>query len=443
MSHAQAPPDGLPVINDYHPARPFAWRNGQAITCGMALSAMETLAQTLQPGRAYLNLCEDRCRFTIAFGAVCLAGGVNLLPPHHGQRALDDVRAQFPDSTTIDDDTVASSEQEASSQPPATAPVIGSRHCAALVFTSGSTGAPTPHRKYWGDLHHIIDCWYARFLPGQPPLNIVATVPPQHMYGLETSVLPVLHAGFAAHTDAPYLPWEIADTLSSLPTPRLLITTPMHLRACVQSQTPMPELVLTISATAPLTEATASDAEALLAAPVCEIYGCTEAGSLASRRVTRSPIWTLYEGMQLTPPDAPWLHGPQLPEPIKLDDELELLDAQRFRLLGRSQDMVKVGGKRISLNELNQRLLELDGVDDAAAFVPRQGGESARPAALVVAPRGREHELARALAEVVDPVFVPRPLVRVQRLPRNSLGKLPQAELEAMLRQHEGGPRDA
>lgn len=434
MSHTDIAQKGLPLVADYHPERVFAWRDGEAISCGHALAAMEALAARLRPQRAYLNLCEDRCRFTVAFGAVCMAGGVNLLPPNHGQRALADVREQFADCATIDDDVVAGPERDAA-EPPASAPAIGARQCVAVVFTSGSTGRPTPHRKYWGDLRQIIDRWYTRFLANQRPLNIAATVPPQHMYGLETSVLPVLHAGFAAHAGAPYLPWEIAETLSAMPPPRLLITTPMHLRTCVQSHTSMPEIVMTISATAPLPEATAREAEALLDAPVCEIYGCTEAGSLASRRVTESPIWTLYEDMRLAPPAAPLLHGPQLPEPIELEDELELLDAQRFRLLGRSQDMLKVGGKRMSLSGLTQRLLELDGVADAAAFVPRDGRRVSRPAALVVAPERDERQLARALAAAIDPVFIPRPLMRVDRLPRNRLGKLPQAELEALVDQ--------
>jgi acyl-coenzyme A synthetase/AMP-(fatty) acid ligase len=61
-----------------------------------------------------------------------------------------------------------------------------------------------------------------------------------------------------------------------------------------------------------------------------------------------------------------------------------------------------------------------------------RGGE-ARPAALVVAPDLAEAQILAALGTMVDPVFLPRPLVRVARLPRNTVGKLPQAALLAEL----------
>jgi acyl-coenzyme A synthetase/AMP-(fatty) acid ligase len=61
-----------------------------------------------------------------------------------------------------------------------------------------------------------------------------------------------------------------------------------------------------------------------------------------------------------------------------------------------------------------------------------------RVAALVVAPGRRAEDLTAAYAARVDAAFLPRPLVLVESLPRNELGKLPRAKLLAALRSHHG-----
>jgi len=220
----------------------------------------------------------------------------------------------------------------------------------------------------------------------------------------------------------------------------MLVTTPVHLRACVSTQRAFPSLQIVISATAPLSAELAAAAEAALDAPVHEIYGCTEAGSMASRHTVSTDIWQFYQGMHLTRyDDADYVQGRHLNAPVALPDVLEALGDGRFRLCGRSGDMIKVGGKRSSLNELTRRLLQVPGVSDAVVFVPEpRTGEEARPAALVVAEHVSERQILAALGELLDPVFLPRPLLRVARLPRNAVGKLPHAALQAELERIRG-----
>jgi acyl-coenzyme A synthetase/AMP-(fatty) acid ligase len=95
--------------------------------------------------------------------------------------------------------------------------------------------------------------------------------------------------------------------------------------------------------------------------------------------------------------------------------------------------MVKVAGKRASLLDLTQKLLSLRGVQDGVIFVPHPDAEIARPAALVIAPTRTEAELLEDLARQVDAVFLPRPLKKIDRLPRNEVGKLPRTALLALL----------
>ena len=44
--------------------------------------------------------------------------------------------------------------------------------------------------------------------------------------------------------------------------------------------------------------------------------------------------------------------------------------------------------------------------------------------------------LIENLRQRIDPVFLPRPLLLVDRLPRNATGKLPQQALQALADQH-------
>lgn len=428
-------PRSLPLITDYEPHRPFAWRNDGAVTTGRALQDIQALAGRLEPGRFYLNLCDDRYHFTVSFAAVCLAGATNLLAQSRAEGSLEEARSGYPGTADLDDQWVVEGlAGTAPGEPPATAPDIEASHPAAVVFTSGSTGRPTPHPKYWGNLQVCTDLFLDRFFKGRRDLNVVATVPPQHMYGLETTVLPVLQAGMAAHAARPFTPWDVTHDLARVPAPRLLVTTPVHLHACLKAGVDFPGVAMVLSATAPLSRELAGAAEDRWQTILCEIYGCTEAGSLASRRPTRDEAWTLYDGMALSGSGPLELRASHLPEPVALNDRLELLDDGRFLFMGRAEDMLKVAGKRMSLLELNKQLLSLEGVEDAVAFSPDEG-QGERAAALVVAPTLSTKAIAGELARRIDPVFVPRPIVQVDALPRNRVGKIPREELEAMLRQ--------
>jgi len=424
----------LALIADYHPERVFAWHDGTPVTCASALCDIQAVARELTGDSAYINGCSDRYLFTVTLAAVALAGSVNLLPQSNNESALASVRARFSNAPLIDDDVVRRWLYETSvAPPPSTSPELPAGQRIAVVFTSGSTGEPTAHDKFWGDLDIVSRLYAARFFPGGQRPNTVATVPPQHMYGLETSVLPALHIGFAAHTQQPFTPWAVAAALVQLPEPRLLITTPVHLRACLDAGTAMPAVERVISAAAPLATSLARAVEDAWHTQVHEIYGSTETGSVASRRTSETEIWTLYDGMALSCDNGFWLSGEQLPEPFRLGDELVLLDDHRFELLGRAADMLKVAGKRLSINALTQQLLAIDGVVDAVAFVPPGEADIQRPAALVVAPDISEREIAARLSEKVDDVFVPRPLLRVDALPRNRLGKIPRGDLLSAL----------
>jgi len=156
----------------------------------------------------------------------------------------------------------------------------------------------------------------------------------------------------------------------------------------------------------------------------------------ASRRTAQDELWRLHEGVQLeSTADGTLVAAPWNRQRILLQDHVEVRGAREFRVLGRNADLIEVAGKRASLADLTRRVLAIDGVRDAVVFQP--GAESVatirRVAALVVAPGLTAAQLHDRLAASVDPAFLPRPLLLVDALPRNELGKLPRAALLAAL----------
>src|SRR5690606_17799879 len=109
-------------------------------------------------------------------------------------------------------------------------------------------------------------------LPDAGTAHVVATVPPQHMYGMEMSVLLPLVGGVAVHEARPFFPVDIAAALAAAPLPPLLVTTPVHLRALVESGVALPTLAGIVVSTAPLPHALARAAEAACGCEVRELF---------------------------------------------------------------------------------------------------------------------------------------------------------------------------
>jgi acyl-coenzyme A synthetase/AMP-(fatty) acid ligase len=433
----------LPLIRGYEPDAPLLHQAAGPLSQAQFLGAAHALAQRLPAGRHVINLCEDRGRFLLAFAAACWRGQTSLLPQSRAPGAVREVAAMFAGSTVVADgpfDDVGVPQfrigaDDLTAPPwPGAMPEIPSAHAAAIAFTSGSTGGPQPHVKSWHTLVTTARMCAERFVGGGALRHaVVATVPPQHMYGLELSVMLALAGGCATHEARPFFPADVRATLAAVPAPRLLVTTPVHLKSLAAAGPGYPAIAKVISATAPLAPALAGQAETVLAAPVHEIYGCTEAGSMCTRRTLDGDRWRPYPGVRLRHQDGmTYVTGAHLDAPVATPDVVEAHDDGTITLLGRTADMIKVAGKRASLVQLTGRLLSIAGVEDGVVFVPGESAD-ARTAALVVAPQLTEQQVLRALADLVDPVFLPRPLRRVEKLPRNALGKLPRAELLALL----------
>jgi acyl-coenzyme A synthetase/AMP-(fatty) acid ligase len=264
---------------------------------------------------------------------------------------------------------------------------------------------------------------------------IVATVPPQHMYGFESSVLLPLATGQALCAERPFYPADITAALAAAPRPRVLVTTPIHLRTLMAAGLALPPTDLIVCSTAPLAAQLAAEVEQRFGSVLLEIYGSTETGAIAARRPTAGPEWRLWPQVALEARDGgTWAHGGHIEQPTRMCDLLESTAGDRFLLHGRLADLVNIAGKRSSLGYLNHQLNSIPGVLDGAFFHgdPAADATVARVGACVVAPALSAAVITRELRRRIDPVFLPRPLLLVASLPRTSAGKLPQEALRAL-----------
>lgn len=432
-------------------SRTVAWRDGALVSTGQFALDLSRLVAALPDRGHVVNLCEDRYLFLLGMAAAMERLQVNLLLPNRTPELILQIREQLPDLYLLCDRPLEAELQAAGlpaldintlpagdvppSQPPAWPP----EQTLALAFTSGSTGIPRPNRKTWQCLLEVARVTAKRL--GMDRLaagSVVATVPAQHMYGLEASVMLPLQSGWALCASRPFFPADIGRELQAVPGPRILVTTPVHIRALVMEKQVLPELAMIVSATAPLSVELARQAEAMFDAPVMEIFGFTELGSAATRRTVDQGPWQLLDGLRFAGHnDRNEILAPYIDGPTTVSDVIERVDEQRFYLRGRDSDMVNIAGKRASLAELNLRLNDVNGVVDGVMVVTGEDGETvSRLAAFVVAPGLSTEDISAALRRSLDPVFVPRPVIMLQHLPRNDTGKLPRAALDELIRTH-------
>jgi len=437
--------DGLIAAGDLD--APFANVGGPTRSRREYIADVVALAERLPSAGAMLNLSVDRYRFAVGLGAALLRGHTSLLPPNHVAETVARLRERFAGVYALvegaGDDHGLPTVHHASAPAPGAGitaiPAIDPGLVAAYVLTSGSTGEPVPHAKPWGLLVRNARAEARRLAAalGRVDLagvTIVATVPAQHMYGFESSVLIALHGGAILDAERPFFPADIAAALARVAAPRVLVTTPFHLKTVLDAGLPLPPLALVVSATAPLSPQLAARAEQHLGAPLLEIYGCTEAGQVATRRTTAGAEWQTFDGVRVDGDgDAATVSGGHVPQPTVLADVLEVVDAETFRLLGRSNDLINVAGKRSSIGHLDFHLNSIEGVVDGAFWMPPESDADAagvvRLVAFVVAPGIARERIVAALRDRVDAAFLPRRIVAVDALPREATGKLTRARL--------------
>jgi acyl-coenzyme A synthetase/AMP-(fatty) acid ligase len=438
-----------PLISHHGLNDILTWRPSGPVRVGTFLAHAKGLAAQLPPGAWLLNMCADRYHFAVGFVAGLLVQKISLQPSSQSPETLKSIALDYSGVVCLKDGpddwgaipcvefpNLAQFGQAFETEIPA----LSGEQVAAILFTSGSTGAPQPHPRTLGQIFKTALSEAKALGLLNQAVSIVGTVPAQHSFGFESTFLLALHGGCSFWSGKPFYPQDILDALMAVPEPRMLVTTPFHLATLVNSDLKLPALQMILSATAPLNVLLASEAEAYALTQVHEIYGSTETSALASRRTTKGPLWTLLPDVVLRQEgEVTYACEGHVPSCVALSDIVDLKGSREFLLHGRHADLVNIAGKRTSLAYLNFQIGEIKGVLDVAFFLPNEDENLiSRLTAFVVAPSLSRDALMMAMRQRLDPVFMPRPLIQLDALPRNNLGKLPRSQLMALYKERRG-----
>jgi acyl-coenzyme A synthetase/AMP-(fatty) acid ligase len=415
----------------------IVWRDGECSVEALQSAAIR-LSTSLPPGGRVLVDCEDRAVFLWAVLAVWAARCTVVMPlpelkheqgnSHRAHcdcivtdRLESENLTELPmlrvDSSALRDALKARTELAATIALPMS-------HIAAVFFTSGSTGRPTAQAKTWRQLVDAAEAMGELLqVSGAAPL-LGGTVVHSHMFGFELLVMQALRGSARVYAPRIVYPNDLAMFAALVAPQKWLVTTPYHLELFVEAG-PLPrDLQRVISATMPLGTSLAATVEAGTGAQVHEIYGSTEAGCIATRRPVASQVWRLATDLRLALQDngAVVLNGRRVGGALELRDRI-VLTGEGFELCGRDTDLVKIAGRRTSLQALTAVLRAIHGVVDGA-FIDGAAIGHKRLAAIVVAPGLSSEQIREALAARIEAAFLPRHLLLVDRLQRDDNGKI-------------------
>jgi len=431
-------------------------RGGQVMTLADLLVDVGTVAATLpEPDAAHpdshvaLVIDSDRYQFAVALLASWMRGHAVALPPNMRRDTVKSIVVRD-DVVAVLHDTGAGIGQRMpdllAPDAPRTAPVAGwarpEREHAATLFTSGSTGTMQAWGKTFDQLLGETAVLAEHF--GVQGATTVATVPPAHLYGLLFSVLLPLASGGAFVRGMPFAPAAIAAAVREVAA-GALVSVPAHLRACTSLDPgELGGLTRIFTSTAPMPNATALALIDAHRVPVLEVFGSTETGGIATRVQSEATAWGPMPGIQVSVDpetsrllvDSPFLH-PSVERPYVSGDTAQMTeDGRGFVHRGRADDVVKVGGRRVSLLAMARTVTDMPTVDDAATTaVPDPTGRGQK---ILLAVAGSDDLSVEAIREALlakfDASSLPRSIRIVPRLPREANGKLVRSEMLRLFR---------
>ncbi len=285
--------------------------------------------------------------------------------------------------------------------------------------SSGSTGEPKPCRHPLPALAEEAEL-QAAFLPRHD--RVAALVPVHHIYGFLFGVLGPRLRGIEAVDLRGLSPGEAASRLRP---GDLAVATPFLWGLFAEAGARLPDGVAGVTSTAPAPPELWPRLAELGLGALVEIYGATETAGLGWRTAPEAPF-ALFETLEPGPGGEVRRRSDGAALPVQ--DRLDWEAPRRFRVRGRADGAVQVGGVNVAPERVRAVLSGLDGVADCAVRLDGGGAGARLKAYLVPAPGGPSlaalEAAARARAEAA--LAAPERPARYSfgpEVPRDALGK--------------------
>lgn len=316
------------------------------------------------------------------------------------------------------------------------------------LYTSGSTGEPKQISKSLAQLEVEINALESIWGQRLGMAAIISTVPHQHIYGLIFRLLWPLSAGRVFDSATCTMPDSICQRLALLGD-AALVSSPAQLTRLPELETLSaiaPRPIVIFSSGGALPTSTAMEFYRQLDEAPTEIFGSTETGGIAWRRQDLDDAWTTLPGITVgcDADNALLLRSTFLDDtaPLRVEDAIEWLADNRFRLLGRLDRIVKIEEKRLSLPDMEARLHAHPWIS-TASVTALSGRRQSIGAAIVLNAAGKleldklgrrktVQQLRQHLSGNFEPVLLPRYWRFPVELPTDDRGKITQTALAAL-----------
>jgi len=315
-----------------------------------------------------------------------------------------------------------------------------------VMYTSGTTGEPKAVYKrflqFENELFELVKVF------GNDWVNrkVYSTVNHHHIYGLLFTALLPIATGLPFRRHRIDFPTELANIAGEA---AVIASSPAFLkRLSAETDKPIDFKCTPIiySSGGPLPEEVARKACELTGFWTMEIYGSTETGGIAYRQSKNGPVWTPFEVCKMSVAENGCLNIKSSyilePEGFTTGDLVDLYDDGRFLLKGRSDSIVKIEEKRISLPEVEMRLKQTGLVQDVRV-VPMVGKRQYLAAAIVLNEAGRtkfagspklaiNNYFHDYLLKFIENTVSPKKWRYLEELPQNTEGKIRMRDIQAL-----------
>lgn len=308
------------------------------------------------------------------------------------------------------------------------------------LFTGGSTGAPKMWTKTVRNLLAETVSIVTHYEVTEKD-RVVATISPNHIYGLLYSILTPLSASASVAAPTPSFPGEIKTVIRDVDA-SILVSVPAHYRALNGHAVRVPRLRLAFSSAGMLAAEDAAAFSTQTGVGIAEIYGSTETGGIASRvRANGETDFKPYDGIDIRLVDdclkvksdylSPGLKR-DAGDYFKVGDRAAPTHGGRFLLLGRDDGVVKVGGRRVDLEAVKEQVKKQPGVRDAVVISLPVGRSRENQIVAVVEGDVEIADLSLSLSACLEPYACPRRIKVVSEIPMTETGKYDRITIEAI-----------
>jgi acyl-coenzyme A synthetase/AMP-(fatty) acid ligase len=413
-------------------------RHTYADVYGMAAGLLEQFSSKEMSGEPVCICTDDRGIIAAALLASLVGGPVYILPYSLSPQVVQETREAMKFKYAVTDSTAELPEGVHGIRPERgiwashrSVPTRDINSVFLQLFTGGSTGKPKVWPKSPVNLFAEASYQAEKYRYTGTDL-IAATVPPYHIYGLLYTVMAPLLTSASVLAGMYVFPHEIVSVLLNNPV-TILVSVPVHYRVLNGAGINAPRLRLAFSSAGPLDPEDALAFYRQTGIGPEEIYGSTETGGVACRSTaTGRDLLEPFECLEWkVSHDRLCVKSPFISPDIPVDehgffttgDRAAVVDKHRFTILGRADGVVKVGGKRVDLNDVQDKIKRVPEIRDAFLFSIRHRKGRGTDIAAVIEADLDESELRQVLSRTLEQYALPRRIRIVDKMPSTSTGK--------------------